>query len=155
MMQYNSTAFLFFSLSLSVSLCFFQYVHRHTRIPDPFLLGQADELSNNHSANTQPAHRISKKLISSQTTTATTDRPSDRRTGCQQAVRHTTCGALRNSQGLDKEIGKERGGEGEANTEDDPELTGVQQKCHTLQPNKSFTLGNTFAGVCVGYVYVF
>ncbi|XP_044062546.1 serine/threonine-protein kinase ULK4 isoform X2 [Siniperca chuatsi] len=115
---------------------------RHTRIPDPFPPGQAAELSNIHSAITQPAHRISKKIISSQMTTATTDRPSDRRTDCQRAVRHTTCGAFRNSQGLDREVGKERGGEGEAKTEDEPKLTGAQQICHTLQPNKSFTLDN-------------
>ncbi len=131
---------------------FFQYLHRHTRILDRFPPGHADELPNSHSAVTQPAHRISKKLISSQTTTATTYRPSDRRTDGQQAVRHTTCGALRISQGLDREVGKENGGEGELKTEeeeDDPKLTGAQQMCHTLQPNKSFTLGNTFLYVCV------
>lgn len=128
---------------------FFLYVLRHTRIPDPFLPGQADKLSNSHSAITQPAHRIYRKLISSQTTTATTDRQSDLRTDCQQAVRHTTCGGLRNSQGLDREVGKERRGKGDANTEDDPKLIGAQQMCHTLQPNKSFTLGNTFPDICV------
>ncbi|XP_051262428.1 serine/threonine-protein kinase ULK4 isoform X2 [Dicentrarchus labrax] len=113
-----------------------------SRIPDPFFLGQVDELPNSHSAITHPALRISKKLISSQTTIATTHRPSDRRTDCQQAVRHTTCGALRNNQGLDRGVGKERGGEGEAKTEDDPKPAGAQQMCHTLQPNKSFILDN-------------
>ncbi|XP_075937519.1 serine/threonine-protein kinase ULK4 [Anarhichas minor] len=110
---------------------------RHTRIPDPFPAGHADKLP-----NTQPPSRIYKSLISSQSTTATTYRPSDRQTDCQQAVRHTTCGAPMNSQGLDREMGKERGGEGEAKTEDDPKLTGTKQMCHTLQPNKSLMLDN-------------
>ncbi|XP_070768283.1 serine/threonine-protein kinase ULK4 [Enoplosus armatus] len=113
---------------------------RHIRIPDPFPPGQTDKLSNSSSAITQPAHRISEKLISSQTTTATTVRPSDRGTDCQQSVRHTTCGALKNNQGLEREVGKERGGEGEAKTEDDPKITRAQQMGHTLQ--KSFTLDN-------------
>ncbi|XP_074510925.1 serine/threonine-protein kinase ULK4 isoform X2 [Sebastes fasciatus] len=116
---------------------------RHTRIPDAFPPEHADKPLNSHSAIIQPANRISKKLISSQTTTtATTYRPSDRRTDSQQAVRHTTCGALRNSQGSDREMGKEQGGEGDAKTDDDPKLTGAQQMCHTLQPNKSFILDN-------------
>ncbi|XP_070691142.1 serine/threonine-protein kinase ULK4 [Pempheris klunzingeri] len=85
---------------------------------------------------------LSKDLISSQTTTATTDRLSDQRTDCQQAVRQTNFGALKNSHGLEREVGKERGGQGEANTEHDPKLTEVQQMCHTLHPNKSFTLEN-------------
>ncbi|KAK9513459.1 hypothetical protein VZT92_026990 [Zoarces viviparus] len=110
---------------------------RHIRIPDPFPAGHADKLS-----NTQPPSWIYKSLISSQSTTTATYRPSDRQTDCQQAVRHTTCGALMNSQGLDREMGKERGGEGEAKTEDDPKLTGTRQMCHTLQPNKSLMLDN-------------
>ncbi|XP_045899646.1 serine/threonine-protein kinase ULK4 [Micropterus dolomieu] len=100
---------------------------RHTRIPDPFPPGQTDELANSPSAITQPAHRISKKLISSQTTTVTTDRWTD----CQQAVRNTTCGSLRKG-----------GGGGEAKKEYDPKLPGAQQMYHTLQPNKSFTIDN-------------
>ncbi|XP_054478447.1 serine/threonine-protein kinase ULK4 isoform X2 [Anoplopoma fimbria] len=107
---------------------------RHTRIPDPFPPGHTDKLS-----STQPPFRISKKLISSQTATSTTNRPSDRKTDCQQAVRHA---ALRNSHGLDMEMGKERGGEEEAKTEDGPKLTGAKQMCHTLQPNKSLMLDN-------------
>ncbi|XP_059196171.1 serine/threonine-protein kinase ULK4 [Centropristis striata] len=114
---------------------------RHIGIPDPFLPGQADMLPNCHSAITNPAHRISKKLISSQTTTATSYRPPDRRTDCQQAVRHTTCGALKNSQGLEKEMGKERAGKEEPKTEDDFKLTGAKMG-QTLQPNKSFILDN-------------
>ncbi|XP_041798587.1 serine/threonine-protein kinase ULK4 isoform X2 [Chelmon rostratus] len=114
---------------------------RHERIPGPFSAGQEDEPPNNHSAITTPAHRIPKTLTSSQTTAATR-RPLDSRTDCQQAVRHTTIGALRNSQGLDRELGKERGGGGrEAKTEDDPKPTEAQL-LHTLQPNKSFTLDN-------------
>ncbi|XP_031134163.1 serine/threonine-protein kinase ULK4 isoform X1 [Sander lucioperca] len=113
---------------------------RQTRIPDPYPPGKADKLPNSHSAITQPAHRISKKLISSQTTAATTYRPSDRRTDCQQAVRHTTCGALLNSQGLNRKMGKARGEE-EAKTEHKSKLTGAQM-FHTLQPNKSFILDN-------------
>ncbi|KAF1387604.1 hypothetical protein PFLUV_G00081580 [Perca fluviatilis] len=113
---------------------------RQTRIPDPDPPGKADKLPNSHSAITQPAHTISKTLISSQTTAATTYRPSDRRIDCQQAVRHTTCGALVNSQGLDRKMGKERGEE-EAKTEHESKLTGAQM-FHTLQPNKSFILDN-------------
>ncbi|XP_033495595.2 serine/threonine-protein kinase ULK4 [Epinephelus lanceolatus] len=115
---------------------------RHTGFPDPLLPGQANKLPNSHSAITQPAHRISKNLISSETATATINRTSDRRTDCQQAVRHATSGALRNSQCLKTEMGKERGGDGDAMREDDPKLTGAQQACHTLQPNTSFILDN-------------
>ncbi|XP_029308425.1 serine/threonine-protein kinase ULK4 isoform X2 [Cottoperca gobio] len=114
---------------------------RHTRISDPFLPGHPDKLPNSYPAITQPTYRISKKLISSQTTIATTCRPSDRITDCQQAVRHTTCGALRYRQDLDRESGKERR-EGEAKTEEDPKLTRAQQMCPTLQPNNSFILDN-------------
>lgn len=110
-------------------------------MPHPFPPGQADELPN---SITQQAHRNSKKLISSQ---ATTERPPDRGTDSQQAVRHTTCGALRNSQGLDGDFRWVREGEREAKTEDDPKLTGVQKMCHTVHP--SITLGNTFPDVCV------
>lgn len=108
-------------------MSFFVLLHRHTRIPDTLSPGQADELLHSHSTIIQPVYRISK-------------------TDCQQAVRHTTYVALRNSQGLDKEVGKERGGEGEAKTEDDLKLTGAQQ-LHALQGNKSFTLGNIFPDV--------
>ncbi|XP_039978837.1 serine/threonine-protein kinase ULK4-like, partial [Xiphias gladius] len=84
--------------------------------------------------------------ISSQTTTATTDQPSDRpsyiRTDSQQVVRHITCGPLRNSHGLDREVGKERRGEGQVKAEDDPKITGSQMMYHKLQPHKSFTLDN-------------
>ncbi|XP_008297423.1 serine/threonine-protein kinase ULK4 [Stegastes partitus] len=69
-------------------------------------------------------------------------RPSERATGGQQSVKHISCGALRNSQSLGKEVGKERRGEREANTEDDLKLSGTQQMCHTLQCNKSFTRDN-------------
>ncbi|KAK5892707.1 hypothetical protein CesoFtcFv8_013061 [Champsocephalus esox] len=109
---------------------------RHTGICAPFPPEPADKLPDSHSDSviTQPAHRISKKLNSLQITTATACRPSDRRTDFQQAVRHTTCGASRNSKG------SERGREEKAKTEDDPELTGAQQMCLTLQPDKSFIL---------------
>ncbi|XP_040900709.1 serine/threonine-protein kinase ULK4 [Toxotes jaculatrix] len=93
---------------------------RHTRIP-----AQADEHPYSHSASTQPAHRACQKLISSQTTTATTDRWTDG----QQVLRHTTCGVL-----------KERRGEGQAKANNDHKLIGAQQMCHTL--HKSFTLDN-------------
>nr|XP_046256457.1 serine/threonine-protein kinase ULK4 isoform X3 [Scatophagus argus] len=135
---------------------------RRTGVPEPFSPGQPDRFPSSHSAVTQPACRISKKLFSSQTATATTQRPSDGRTDSQQAVRHTTCGAdicvtcakvdsfrltdtetmncsLRDSQGLDTHVRTERGGEGEAKTEDDPKLSGALQ-LHTLQPTKSFPL---------------
>ncbi|XP_062278414.1 serine/threonine-protein kinase ULK4 [Scomber scombrus] len=98
---------------------------------------QGDKLPHNKLANTQPAHKVSKKCISSQTTT---DRP-DSRINNQQVDRLTSHGALRNSQGSDRELGKERRGEGEANTED-LKLTGAQQACHMLQPNKSLKLDN-------------
>ncbi|KAM7382570.1 hypothetical protein PAMP_002296 [Pampus punctatissimus] len=109
---------------------------RHTKIPNPFPSGrQADKLSYNKLANIQPAHKVLKKVISSQTAT---DRP-DSRTDNQQADTHTSHGAFRNSQGSDKEAVNERRGEGEAKTEDDQKLTGAQQMCHTLHP-KSLTL---------------
>uniref|UniRef100_A0A671WX59 Unc-51 like kinase 4 n=1 Tax=Sparus aurata TaxID=8175 RepID=A0A671WX59_SPAAU len=114
---------------------------RYTEVHDPISPEQADKPPNSHSTIAQPAYMTSNKLISSETTTGTTHRPSDRRPGCQQAVRHTTCGASRNNQGLDREMGKERRGEVEAKTEDDPKLTGAQQFT-ILQPNKSFTLDN-------------
>ncbi|XP_034409026.1 serine/threonine-protein kinase ULK4 [Cyclopterus lumpus] len=101
---------------------------RYTRIPDPFPPGHADK-------HAQPPSGMSKKLVSSQTTTSTTSRPSDRRTDCQRAVRRTASGALRNDRGFDGETEKERGGE--AKTEDDP-----KQIYHTLQPNKSLMLDN-------------
>ncbi|KAM9352888.1 serine/threonine-protein kinase ULK4 [Symphorus nematophorus] len=114
---------------------------RHTRIPEAFPTGLEDELPNSHLAITQPAHRISNELTSSQTTTATTHRQSETRTDdCQEAVRHTTCGVSKNSQLLGEERGKERE-LGEAKTEDDPKLSGAQQ-LQTLQPNKSFALDN-------------
>ncbi|XP_056235896.1 serine/threonine-protein kinase ULK4 isoform X1 [Seriola aureovittata] len=114
---------------------------RNTRIPDPLRPAQADECSNSHSAIAQPAHRTCQKLISSQRTTATTDRQTD----SQQVVRSTTCGVLRNSQDLDRELGKERRGEGQAKEEDEPKLTRAQQLCYTLQPHKSFKLDNVSA----------
>ncbi|XP_026149297.1 serine/threonine-protein kinase ULK4 isoform X2 [Mastacembelus armatus] len=101
---------------------------RHTRTPDTFPPERAKELPSNHSTVTQPSQRFSKKLISSQTTEAT-----HRGAGSQQSVRHTTCGALRNNQELDREV---------AELEDDSRLTGAQQMCDTLQPNMSFSLGN-------------
>ncbi|XP_042280032.1 serine/threonine-protein kinase ULK4 isoform X1 [Thunnus maccoyii] len=103
---------------------------RNTRIPNPFSSGRQ--------ANTQPAHKVAKNCISSQTPI---DRP-DSRIDNQQADRHTSHGAFRNSQGSDREVGKERRGEGEAKKEDDPKLTGAQQMFHALQPNKSLTLDN-------------
>ena len=106
---------------------------------------QGDKLPHNKLANTQPAHKVSKKCTSSQTTS---DRP-DSRINNQQVDRLTSHGAFRNSQGSDRELGKERRGEGEANTEDDLKLTGAQQACHMLQPNKSLKLGNTCPDVCV------
>lgn len=84
---------------------------------------------------------------------ATTDRPSERLT--EQVVRHTTCGALSNNQGLDRDVGKERRGKGPAMAEDDHKLTGGQQMVQTLQPHKSFTLGNTFTDVCVWLCFMF
>lgn len=51
-----------------------------------------------------------------------------------QAARRTTRGASRN---------RERGAEGEAEAEDDLQLSGSQQ-LDSLQPNKSFKLGNIF-----------
>ncbi|KAM7420340.1 hypothetical protein PAMA_014859 [Pampus argenteus] len=112
---------------------------RHTRIPNPFPSErQADKLSYNKLASIQPAHKVVKKVISSQTAT---DRP-DSGTDNQQADRHTSHGAFRNSKVSDKEVVNERRGEGEAKTEDDQKLTGAEQMCHTLQPNKSLTLDN-------------
>ncbi len=122
------------------------FLHRNTRIPDPFSPGRVDELPNSHLPIPTPACVVSKKLVSSQKNTATTHKPSNRSTDCQQPVRHMTCGALRNSQGLDWEVGNKRG-EGEANTEDDPKLTGSQHMYHTLQPNKLITLGSIFPDV--------
>lgn len=131
----------------SLCWCAFFSLHRYTEVHDPISLEQADKPPNSHSTIAQPAYMTYNKRISSETTTGTTHRPSDRRPGCQQAVRHTTCGASRNNQGLDREMGKERRGEVEAKTEDGPKLTGAQQLT-ILQPNKSFTLGNTFHNVC-------
>ncbi|XP_050931732.1 serine/threonine-protein kinase ULK4 isoform X1 [Lates calcarifer] len=113
---------------------------RQARIPDPLQPAQADAHHNSHLAITQPAHKTCQRLISSQTMGATTDRPSERLT--EQVVRHTTCGALSNNQGLDREVGKERRGKGPAMAEDDHKLTGGQQMVQTLQPHKSFTLDN-------------
>ncbi|XP_054869601.1 serine/threonine-protein kinase ULK4 isoform X2 [Amphiprion ocellaris] len=109
---------------------------RHTGPWDLFPPGQADNPPNSHSTITQPACRMSKKLISSH---AATDRPTERATGSQQSVKHTSCGALRNSWALDREVGKEKRGEREANTEDDLKLSGTQQMGNSLQCNKSFT----------------
>ncbi|XP_071325778.1 serine/threonine-protein kinase ULK4 isoform X2 [Trachinotus anak] len=111
---------------------------RRTRIPDALHPGQEDECPNSHSAITQPVHKTSQKLISSQTTTATTDRQTD----CQQVIRYTTCGALRDSQSLDREVGKERRAKGQAKAEDDLRPTEAQQICHALHSHKSFTLDN-------------
>ena len=142
--------------NIFVSVCVFQYLHRHTSIPEPFYPAQADECPNSHSVTTQIAHWTSEtnqKQISSQTATATTDRPPDRpcdrQADSQKVVRNTTCGARRKSHGLDNEVEKEIIGEGQAKAEDEPKLAGSQQMCHTLQPHKSFTLGNTFAGIFV------
>ncbi|XP_034730482.1 serine/threonine-protein kinase ULK4 isoform X3 [Etheostoma cragini] len=93
---------------------------RKTRIPDPYPPGNVDKLPNSHSA--------------------TTYSPSDRKTECQQAVRHTTCGALVKSQELDRKMEMERGEE-EGKTEDESKLTGAQM-FHTLQPNKLFIQDN-------------
>lgn len=117
------------------------------RIPDHFSQGQENEFPNSHSAIMKSASKISRKLISSQTKSATSHRQSDRRADCQQAVRHTTSGTLRNSKGFEDEVGKEKRGEGEAKTDDYPKLTEAQQ-LHTLQPNKSFTRGKTFTNAC-------
>lgn len=114
-----------------------------TRISDPLYQVQTDEQLNSQLAFTQPAHRKSEKLISSQMVTAT----SGRQTDGQQVVRHSTCGASQNHHVLDRTLGKERRVEGQAKVKDDPKLTGVQQTCYTLQPHKSFTRGNTFTGV--------
>ncbi|XP_027143141.1 serine/threonine-protein kinase ULK4 isoform X1 [Larimichthys crocea] len=122
--------------STSSSVSFFLH-----RIPDHFSQGQENEFPNSHSAIMKSASKISRKLISSQTKSATSHRQSDRRADCQQAVRHTTSGALRNSKGFEDEVGKEKRGEGEAKTDDYPKLTEAQQ-LHTLQPNKSFTRDN-------------
>nr|XP_020452545.1 serine/threonine-protein kinase ULK4 isoform X2 [Monopterus albus] len=104
----------------------------HTGIPDPFLPEQADEFPCNQLTILQPVHRISEELMSSQTEVSTNDRLSDRGTGSQQAVRHTTRSTLRNSQGLDREVA----------TEDHPRLDRAQQLCQPLLANTSFTLGN-------------
>ncbi|XP_034553782.1 serine/threonine-protein kinase ULK4 [Notolabrus celidotus] len=115
---------------------------RHTRIPDPLPPGEADTLPNNHSAVQQPARITSKTVILSQISTSTTHSHSERKTDSQRSVRASTCGALRDSQDMDGEKEKQDGEEVEAKTEDDPKLTAARQICHTLQPNKSFTLDN-------------
>lgn len=58
----------------------------------------------------------------------------DHTTDRLQAARRTTRGASSN---------RETGAEGEAEAEDDLQLSGSQQ-LHSLQPNKSFKLGNIF-----------
>lgn len=99
-----------------------------------------DEVPTSNLAIAQPTHRISKKLVSSQTAP-------DRGTDSQQDVRHTTCGALSNSHGVGRDVGLVRGREGEAKPEDDPKLTGAQKMCYTVHP--SITLGNTFPDACI------
>lgn len=82
---------------------------RHKTISGPVSPRQDNKLPDSHSAITTPAHGVPEELTSSQTT-AETHRPPDRRTDCQQAVRHTTCGVLRNNQGLDRERRRRGGG---------------------------------------------
>lgn len=120
------------------------YLHRHTNTCDLFHPWQAASLANSHLALSQLAYGMSEKLISSLTTT---DRPCDRRTDSQNSVNHISSGALSQSQTLNSEVGRERRREGEP--DDDSKLTGSLQMCRTLQPNKSFTLGNRFVKVCV------
>ncbi|TNN35073.1 Serine/threonine-protein kinase ULK4 [Liparis tanakae] len=110
---------------------------RHTRIPDSFPPGHADQLS-----DAQTPCRMSRKLISSRATTPTTHRPSDGRTDSQSAVRHTAGGAPRDNQSRETETQRD----GEAGGE--PKLTGAKMH-HTLQPDRSFMLGETIAGTCV------
>ncbi|XP_019947010.2 serine/threonine-protein kinase ULK4 [Paralichthys olivaceus] len=97
----------------------------HAWIPDPLCPVHLDQRPDSQSAIT------CQKLISSQTTPATTDR---------QVVRHTSYGALKNSQCLNRKMGKKSQEEGQAKAHGDSELAGSQQICHTLQPHKSFTL---------------
>ncbi|XP_026229150.1 serine/threonine-protein kinase ULK4 isoform X2 [Anabas testudineus] len=106
---------------------------RYTKIPPLVPPGQVDEVPTSNLAIAQPTHRISKKLVSSQTAP-------DRGTDSQQDVRHTTCGALSNSHGVGRDVGLVRGREGEAKPEDDPKLTGAQKMCYTVHP--SITLEN-------------
>ncbi|XP_041648459.1 serine/threonine-protein kinase ULK4 [Cheilinus undulatus] len=110
-----------------------------TQILDSLTPEDKDQLVYHRSAIPQLVHRTSNKLVPPQTT-ATTHRPSDRETDPQHSVRHTTCGALRNIQAKDREVGKESEEEEEAETEDDSKAPANHQMCHTLQPNKSFTL---------------
>lgn len=117
------------------------FLLRHTRIPDPFSSGKAGKLPNSYSTCATPAHGASKKLNSAQKTTATTHRPSEKKTNCQQPIRNITGGALKNSHDLEMKVGHERGGKGEANTEDNTRLNGTQQMCDTTHSNKSITLG--------------
>ncbi|XP_047455886.1 serine/threonine-protein kinase ULK4 [Mugil cephalus] len=102
---------------------------RHTGMCDLHPPRQADEQPNNPMTNTQPDYTVSKKVVSSH---ATTDKASDTRSDSQQSIKNS----------LDGDVGKERRGEGERKTEEYPKLTGAQQLCHTLQPNKSFTRDN-------------
>lgn len=134
--------FYFFPSSNDFDVWILHYLHRDTKTSDLFHPWQAESPLSSHSALT-PAYGMSEKLISSH---ATTERPCDIRTYCQKSVKHTSWGTLRKSQGLDCEVGKGRRREG--GTEDDPKLTGGQQMCHTLQSNKSFSLGNRFLKIC-------
>ncbi|XP_028281168.1 serine/threonine-protein kinase ULK4 isoform X2 [Parambassis ranga] len=113
----------------------------HTRVCDFTPPAEVEKLPDSHSVITQPPYRMSKKLISSHTT-ASTDKPSDRRIDREESVKLTCYGDLTNSQRLRREEGNERRGEGQAETEDDPKLPGALEMSHTLQPNKSFTLDN-------------
>lgn len=113
-----------FSLTIELFVSLLALFRRHI-IPNALSSGQADKLLHSHPVIIQPVCRTSKP-------------------DGQQAVRHTTCGGLRNSQGLDREVGEERGGEVE--TDDGLKLTGAQQ-LHTWQGNKSFTLGNIFPDI--------
>ncbi|KAG8010251.1 Serine/threonine-protein kinase ULK4, partial [Nibea albiflora] len=74
------------------------------RIPDHFSQVQANEFPSSHSTIMQSTSKISRKLISSQTKSATSHRQSDRTADRQQAVRHTTSGALRNSKAFEAPV---------------------------------------------------
>nr|XP_029133362.1 serine/threonine-protein kinase ULK4 [Labrus bergylta] len=114
---------------------------RQTRIPEPIPPGEAEKLPNSCSTIPLPTHRVTKKLILSQTT-STMNGPSDRKTDLQHSERHTTRGTSRNSQGTGDEAGKETEGRGEVKTEDNPKLSAGHLMFHTQKANKSFTLDN-------------
>ncbi|XP_072250819.1 serine/threonine-protein kinase ULK4 [Leuresthes tenuis] len=106
---------------------------RHTRTCSLVPSGPTDNLLGSHLDITQPGCRVSKKLISSNTTSAATYRPCDAETDYQQSVKQLSSETSKNSQGLHMKMGKDRGGEGMVKSGDDPEHSGLQQ------PKKSFT----------------